>query len=290
MSALKLRDAVADSLGRRRLSEAPPTQLAAWYAQHYGGPSADGVGEWLRALRGTQEGERQLVWADGRIVAVVTFARHARRCDGFYEAWGSVTPLPKPVTHAMLLENLRTRRRFDKRGIRALQGLPIRLDADTAAAITHMGGLGGTSIPFDDPDDEEPILWTGPHGLAPEASIEAALAEIRDLWSELGFPTAPRRQVRLGEAGRADLLAGDVVGEAKRVVTASCGPEQIERYLRYLHLVRGRPLGGLKGILLQCEDYTTDAVIKRLQASEFHLELWYVVDAGNGGWEFEQLA
>jgi hypothetical protein len=94
--------------------------------------------------------------------------------------------------------------------------------------------------------------------------------------------------VGLGAAGRVDLLKGDVGGEAKRAVTLANGPDQIERYLDYLRGQRSRPPSSLKGVLLQCAEDTSQAVIDRLRDSDYRLELWAVID--DGRWLLDRLA
>lgn len=85
-----------------------------------------------------------------------------------------------------------------------------------------------------------------------------------------------------------DLIAGDVVGEAKRAVTLADGPGQIERYLKHLEVVVGRPRSGLRGILLQCSPGTSQAIIERLKGSRYALELWSVID--DECWQLDRLA
>jgi hypothetical protein len=151
------------------------------------------------------------------------------------------------------------------------------------------GGCDATPVPLDEPDyNDEPILWTGLHGLTPEACIEAAVATRPALWRKLGFPSAPTCQRGLGAAGRADLIAGDVVGEAQRAVTLRDGPEQVERYLRYLELQRGRSRSRLRGVLLQCATEVNAAVAERVRPSEYRVELWSVVN--DSRWRLERLA
>jgi len=84
-----------------------------------------------------------------------------------------------------------------------------------------------------------------------------------------------------------DLIAGDVVGEAKRAVTVRDGPAQIERYLEHLVEMGASPKG-VRGVLLQCATVTSDAVVNRLAASSFDLQLWSAVD--DGRWKLERLA
>lgn len=207
----------------------------------------------------------------------MTFSAWRRHGPGFYEGWGSLSRLPRPVDRARLLIDARTANRFDARGIKAFQGSPIRLDADCSAAICELlGGLPPSVMPIDEPfGDEEMILWAGLDGLGPEAAIEAAVATQRALWGKLGFPFTPARQRRLGAAGRVDLIAGDVVGEAKKAVTVRNGPDQIERYLQHL-VNQGRSARKVRGILLQVANTTSGQVLDRLRASPFALELWHV--------------
>ena len=280
-------DAVGDPIS----STALVSQLITWHEHNWSGIGEGGhYGEWLRCLRITRALDRQLIWHRSGITGVVTFAGWIRRCEGFYEGWGSVYRLPKPISRDVLLADPRTCSRFDAHGIKALQGLPIGLSSRIARAITSLaGGIGGTDVPLDEPDySEEPILWADVRGLCPEAVIEAAVASRARLWRELGFQGPPVRQAWLGAAGRADLIRGDVVAETKRVVTVTNGPDQIERYLDYRRRAHGRPIDGLRGVLLQCAEYTSDAVIDRLSQSRFNLELWSVVE--DGGWQLERLA
>jgi hypothetical protein len=271
-------------------SRAAPTQLVTYLEHNWTGAGDSGpVGQWLRCLASTAATDRQLVWNDNSIAGLVTFAGWIRPGPGFYEGWGSLQRLPSSVGRQELLDDPRTRSRFDSRGIRALQGSPIRLTPEIASAIAEMaGGLPATVLPLDEPDyDEDPVLWVGLHGLSPEAHIEAAVASQKRLWRRLGFPDAPRRQRRLGVAGRVDLIAGDVVGEAKRAVTLHDGPAQIERYLEYLAATGADP-GQLRGVLLQCAADASDAVIERIVASPFNLQLWSVLEGRR--WTLERLA
>jgi hypothetical protein len=65
-----------------------------------------------------------------------------------------------------------------------------------------------------------------------------------------------------------DLVAGDVVGEAKRAVTLQDGPAQVERYLAYLEHERHRPRARLRGVLLQYAADVSPAVADRIRASD----------------------
>jgi hypothetical protein len=266
--------------------------MITWHEFNWTGDGDSGdAGEWLRCLKATVARDRQFIWSGNAISGVVTFAGWMRDCDGFYEGWGGILHLPQPVPREELLADRRTRRRFDARGIKALQGLPIRIDEPLATAIVDLAGdLDATTVPIDAPDyTEEPILWAGLHGLAPEAYIEAAVAATPRLWRKLGFPTAPERQVGLGDAGRVDLIAGHVVGEAKRAVTVKNGPDQIERYLDHLRYEYGQRKSQLKGVLLQCADDASQALVERLEGSEYWLELWSVWDDEDGRWMLEQI-
>lgn len=278
-------------VGEPIVSDVSPSQLVAWHAFNWTGGDPEGpVGEWLRCLKGTRARDRQLIWSEAAVAGVVTFAGWVRRAEGFYEAWGSAERLPQSVDRKALLADPRTAPRFDELGIKALQGSPITLTPELAAALSEMAdGVPASDVPLDDPDyDEEPILWVGLHGLRPEAYIEAEIAAQRRLWRKLEFPHAPVRQRRLGTAGRVDLLAGDVVGEAKRAVTVRDGPDQIERYLDYLKVAKQRPASKLRGILLQGSSATSRAVERRLAESPYRLELWAVLK--DTTWNLERLA
>jgi hypothetical protein len=280
-------------IGEPIISTATPTQLIAYHSHNWAGGDMGHYGQWLRCLKNTKLGDRQLIWSGEAIAGVVTFGGWVSEAyKGVYEGWGSISRFVAPLTHAKLLDDPRTRARFDGNGIKALQGNSINLDQKTAAAVAELLPLGVTRIPLDEPDpDEEPIYWTGLDGFVPEVVIEAAVASRKSLWRRLGFRSAPSRQRRLGDAGRVDLIAGDVVGEAKRAVTLRDGPDQIERYLWYLEDVEGRSKAETKGILLQCAQKASPAVIDRIKSSEFRLELWSVHTTGKSRrWKLGRLA
>ena len=273
--------ASADSLSSDQL----PSQMVTWHEHNWTGSDTDGsVGEWLRCLKATVRGDRQFIWSGGQIAGIVTYSGWMRPGVGFYEGWGSAMRLPSPVPRSRLLENSLTSTRFDGRGIRALQGNPIGVSTELGSAVAEMaGGLNPTMLPVDEPDyDADLILWAGLHGLGPEAYIEAAVATRKSLWRRLGFPQVPERQRKLGTAGRVDLIAGDVVGEAKRAVTLNDGPDQIERYLEHLEVVRERPRSSLKGVLLQVAPDVSNAVVERVRRSPYDVELWHVDPEGRG--------
>ena len=123
----------------------------------------------------------------------MTFSAWRRHGPGFYEGWGSLNRLPRPVDRARLLIDARTAHRFDAKGIKAFQGSPIRLDADCSAAIGELlGGLLPSVMPLDEPyGDEETILWAGLDGLGPEATIEAAVANDGRCGPSSGFGSPP---------------------------------------------------------------------------------------------------
>lgn len=272
------------------VSDRVPSQLVTWHQFNWTGEGDSGpVGEWLRCLKATTSHDRQFVWSGSAISGVVTFSAWVRPGHRFYEGWASLTRLANPVSRETLLADPTTAPRFDANGIHALQGSPITLDAVIATAIADLaGGLPTTDIPLDEPDySEEPILWTGLHGLSPEAHVEAAVAAHSSLWKKLGFAAPPARQRVLGAAGRVDLVSGDTVGEAKRAVTLSDGPDQIERYLAYLEHTRGRPRARLRGVLIQCSASISRAVTDRLAASPYRLELWSVTN--RNGWHARRL-
>jgi len=276
--------------GERPLSDALPCQMVTWHEFNWTGEGDSGPnGEWLRCLKNTLAHQRQFVWSGSEVAGIVTFSGWVRPGDGFFEGWGSLSRLRKPVHRAALRADERTAARFDARGIRALQGSPIAIAPELARALCEMADVSDpTPVPLDEPDyNHEPILWTGLHGLSPEAYIEAAVATSPELWRKLGFPSAPARQRGLGAAGRVDLIAGDVIGEAKRAVTLRDGPDQVERYLTYLELQRQRPRSRLRGVLLQCASEVNAAVADRVVTSQHRLELWSVVN--DGRWRLERL-
>lgn len=275
-----------DERDRWRAEHRATEPIITWHAANWQGDADD----WLRCLKATRKGDRQLLWNDSAIRAIVTFAGWLRSDEGIYEGWGAITRLRRPVSRAELLRDQRTRHRFDRSGIHAFQGGPIGVNPALAQAISDLAaGIPPTPLPQSELNYSlEPILWAGPDGLAPESYIEAAVAATPRLWRQLGFQHPPRRQARLGAAGRPDLLDGDVVGEAKRAVTVNSGPGQIERYLDYLHFERGRQRSRLRGVLLQRAERTSQAVIDRIDDSEYRLELWAVID-DDGYWELDQL-
>jgi hypothetical protein len=73
-------------------------------------------------------------------------------------------------------------------------------------------------------------------------------------------------------------------------LTVGDGPDQIERYLDHMRRYEGWPRGSLKGVLLQCAEDTSQAVVDRLRASRYTLELWSVIDEDDGGWYLDRLA
>jgi hypothetical protein len=171
------------------MSNALPSQLAAWHAFNWtGGEGHDDnerapVDEWLPCLMDTPLRVRQLIWSGGAVAGIVTFAGWIGQRGGSYLGWGCVERLPAPVGRSTLLADARTASRFDARGIKALHGSPIRLGRDLAEALAEMaGGLPATEAPLDEPDyNATPIIWAGLHGLLPEAFIEAAVASRQHL-------------------------------------------------------------------------------------------------------------
>ena len=183
--------------GERPLSNALPSQMVTWHEFNWTGEGDSGPnGEWLRCLKNTLAHQRQFVWSGSKVAGIVTFSGWVRPGDGFFEGWGSLSRLRKPVHRAALRADERTAARFDARGIRALQGSPIAIAPELARALCEMADVSDpTPVPLDEPDyNHEPILWTGLHGLSPEAYIEAAVATSPELWRKLGFPSAPARQ------------------------------------------------------------------------------------------------
>lgn len=278
-------------VGPPAVSDQVPSQLVTWHEFNWaaGGEERPSYGEWLRCLKATVSHQRQLVYSADAVRGMVTFSGWVRPGHGFYDGWATLIRLTQPVERDALLGHPRTASRFDDRGIKALQGNPITLKPEIAVAIAELaGGLPATDMPLDEPDySEEAVLWVGSHGLAPEAQIEAAVAARRGLWKRLGFPSAPLRQRHLGAAGRPDLLAGDVVGEAKRAVTVKDGPDQIDRYLTHLECEHGRPAKKLRGVLIQCASETNDRVLARLADSDYDVSLWHV--SQDGRWRARRL-
>jgi hypothetical protein len=93
------------------------------------------------------------------------------------------------------------------------------------------------------------------------------------LWDKIGFPSAPRPQVRISPHDRPDLLADGVVGEVKRQITPK-DIKQVERYLTELE--RSSPqVDGWRAVLIHAGELTP-AVIAAAEESarSRQIEIW----------------
>ena len=280
-------------------SDQLPAQLYTWHQSNITEEAfldnKDGGGQFLGSLKETPQGTRQFIWegSSGRgIVGVVTFSGgRPRRVGRGYQQWGRFTPLPAPVSRAQLLANPATQSRFDARGIRALQGSPIRLSETEATAIAKMaGGLGPTMLPSLHPDKSEPRNhWQNPRKLPPEAFTEAIIHADAWLWRELGIQGQPERQKGMKGSGRVDLVWRNTVIEVKKAVMTHNGADQIQRYLTHLAKELGLPPSGVRGILVQQEENVPPGVRDQLTLCPFPLELWAVHQNEEGEWQAMQL-
>ena len=270
-------------------SEFLPNQIIAWDASNIAEDAGlNESGEWLRCLKATQAGDRQFIWESSSkrgIIGMVTYSGILRN-EGAIEGWGIYMGLENPVSREELLAHPATAERFGPRGIRALQGSAIRLTGSEAEAIVEMlGGLAPTALPWDEPDQQaEVIPWTSIKGLPAEKFIEIAICKNRSLWRSLGLSRQPKQQVTWSSVGRVDLICGNTVIEAKKAVTVDNGPAQIERYLRHLAKQLHTGPNGVRGILVQKNDWAVPMVRERLEASPYPLELWSIDKDEDGDW------
>lgn len=275
-----------DSLPEELTSEDLPNQITTWDASNFGEP--DGYGQWLPCLKTTLRGDRQFIWegSSGRgIVGIVTYSGEIRNAGG-WKGWGVYEEFQDCLTHQHLLGNASTRNRFDNRGIKALQGLPIRLrEAESEAIVDLLGGLDQTAFPLDQPDFSEPFGdWQTPRQFPIEKLTEDAIVANDYLWKAIGLGTRPQQQVKLPPVGRIDLLSGNTIVEVKKSVNVAIGPGQIERYLRYLSKKLRVGPEGVRGILVQKNAWLAPGVQQRLEQSEFPVELWSVDQGINRRW------
>ncbi|MEA2187829.1 MAG: hypothetical protein QOK16_2840 [Solirubrobacteraceae bacterium] len=85
-------------VGEPPLSDDLPSQIVTWHEFNWTGEGDDGPnGEWLRCLKDTLSHQRQFVWSGFKVAGLVTFSGWVRPGDGFFEGWGSLTRLRKPV-------------------------------------------------------------------------------------------------------------------------------------------------------------------------------------------------
>lgn len=276
------------SLGPGSPSGRLPNQIMVWHEENMS-EGDDPFGQWLSCLRSTEAGDRQFIWqgSSGRgIVALVTFSGVLRN-EGAIEGWASYFGFESPLSWEALRSHPATAYRFGPRGIKALQGSAIRLsEAESEAIVDMLGGLPETELPILPPDFlAEVVPWSSVKGLPAEQFIELAIHRIRRLWRSLGLDGPPRRQETWKPVGRVDLVRGNTVIEVKKAVSVDNGPAQIERYLSHLtKRLRVGP-GGVRGILVQKNDWPGYGVEERLRDSDFPLELWSVDKDADGQWQ-----
>src|SRR5450755_735406 len=174
-----------------------PSQVIVWNPENIGPGGAD-TGEYLRCLKDTLPGDRQIVWEGRRgrgIVGVVDFGDYRRVVGrGVYERWGRYTPLSTLIPREHVLQDPVLGRRFGSPGAKGLQGNVIRLTSAEAQAVEGLsGGLPEQRKPTGEPyGDEDIIDWSRAEGLPVEVIIETAAATNRRVWKKLGFPERPR--------------------------------------------------------------------------------------------------
>lgn len=210
-----------------------------WHPEHL--PDDDGAewsGQYLRCLKATVPGDRQVVWEGqhGRgLVAVVDFGDYARLASkGVYERWARITLLRPVITREAIRADPVLCHRFFGAGAKGLQGNAIGLSTEEAEAIGRQEPrLPPLAVPDDMPRGDEAVYdWAEEAGgWAPESVLEMAAAGTRHVWRKMGFSERPRQQVFVLGAGRPDLLSPGTVGEVKRRIRVNDGPAQLERYL-----------------------------------------------------------
>ncbi len=291
--SVAIRPAQVDSTDLDEFSSTLPDQIITWDVSNIDAGEDDGEGEvfgqWLRCLKTTQSGDRQFVWEGSSsrgVIGIVTYSGEMRN-EGIYEGWGSFVPFPTPVSRRQLLGDVRTTTRFGERGIKALQGLAIRLtDEESQAIVEMLGGLDPTPLPLADPDyDADVYAFFRRNVLPAEKITENAICRLPQLWHQMGLNHPPKQQVCWGSVGRLDLLSGKTVIEVKKSVTTEFGPDQIERYLGSLIEKKRLDPADVRGILVQKESQVALGLRKRLEESPYPLELWSVDTDEDGEWE-----
>jgi hypothetical protein len=115
-----------------------------WQPEHLSEDDGTGwAGQYLRCLKATVPGDRQVVWEGQngrRIVAVVDFGDYARLAGrGVYERWAQVSDLRPVISRNAVRDDPILGRRFFGAGAKALQGNAINLTVEEAEAIGRLG-------------------------------------------------------------------------------------------------------------------------------------------------------
>jgi hypothetical protein len=268
-----------------------PVQVCTWHPRESGfdweGATEPSVGDWLYCLKDTAPGDRQIVWSGvegSGIMSVVDFSGHVRERagkPGRYEGWGRITDLRRPLSVQQVLADPVLRRRF---------GAPIQsvysLEPRIARAIEELAG----GLPPAPSFDGSPPQWRAEGGdwgrisLPPEIIIEDVVRDNGRIARKLGFPSQVITQRRLGNGLRPDFWCADgVVGDAKNMVTAAWGPDQIEDYVEQCDAQW--PENRWRGILVQGEPEMAPNALPRLKASPYRrrIEVWTVTKKGRTG-------
>ena len=283
-----------------------PTQVATWMHFNIGDDESDARsegsgGQELYALKDTQYGERQLVWeggAGGGIVGFVDFTGMpaARDRSGIFWDWGAFTRFERRFSVEDLSQEELLRERFAGRGRASLQGRPFRWSLEEGEAFGRLAADLGQPLPLVSPPvdlpDGDVHEWFGMRGLPAEARAELDVQRIRALWKKVGFKRQPTRQVRLTDGPAIDIPdlmgpakgGGTLIVEVKRAVTATDGPEQLQRYLRRLDETRPEE-GPWKGAFLHCHDSLNRAARDRISKLDRPIDVWGFDGDPDDGWK-----
>lgn len=254
-----------------------PSQWITWRAKHVDVDGPDDP-QFLRALKGTRRGERQLVLeAESRrgVIGVVDFSGEEARDPetGQYFNWGSTTLLDEPVTERVLEANALLWKQFSNR-----HGGPKRLPDAAAAELERLlGGFPVRHLPSVDPTERDDLwLWPGVRDRQPEAPIERRFRSERALWKKVGFTVAPTKPF-LANGRRPDLFSrvDRLVGDVKNEVRVEWGPEQVEDYLDTVDTTETGPQCW-RGILIHEAPTLSHAASERIAASRHadRIEVW----------------
>ena len=262
-----------------------PTQVCTWTPRESGfdwtGEEGASEPEWLYCLKRTVAGDRQIIWSGvegSGLLAVVDFSGDVRERavkPGLYEGWGRLTEFRRAIPVEVVLAHPILARRFGK----PIQSV-YRLDRECAQAIDELSG----GLPPEADFAEHPAKWKerggdwGRHSLPPEAIVEALVRDNSRLARKLGFSTKVTTQVILANGKRPDLWCdAGVVGDAKNLVTATWGPEQIEGYIAQCD-TQWPKVPPWRGVLVQGEPDIAPNARSRLEASEYRdrIEVWSV--------------